>query len=151
MAVSIDSFSHSRYTSHQATPHILIVDDDAAILLLLSTFFSKIGYLISVATDGVEALGLFQKAQAHNPVDVVLLDMKMPGMDGLQVREELRTCSDVPVLVLSGIDDDEKILTEAGLADEEFIQKPFSVRHVEDRVKLALNSSPQSDLQKEIS
>ena len=134
--------------------HILIVDDDASIRLLLSTFFEKIGYLVSVASNGTEALRTFREASTNplsdsiddappardieSPIDLVLLDMRMPDMNGLQVCNELRQDSDVPVIVLSGTAEDPDLLTTAGLTSNDFIQKPFSVREVEARVKSVL-------------
>lgn len=135
MAVSVNSIS-----TEKLTPHILVVDDDASIRLLLSTFFEKVGYLVSVASSGTEALRSFKHALHKQPVDVILLDMKMPGMNGLQVCEELRQSSDVPVIVLSGTEEDQGVLAKVGLGIEDFIQKPFRVREVEGKVKEILES-----------
>lgn len=135
MAVSVNSISTNRTNAH-----ILVVDDDASIRFLLRTFFEKIGYLVSVASSGAEALRFFQQTTDAHPVDVVLLDMKMPGMNGLQVCEELRQSSDVPVIVLSGVAEDQSLLARVGLGIEDFIQKPFRVREVEDKVKQSLDS-----------
>lgn len=130
--------SDSSSTTH-SNHHILVVDDDASIRLLLRTFFEKIGYLVTVASNGAEALRFFRQSPTKQPIDVVLLDMKMPGMDGIEVCEELRQSSDVPVIVLSGMEEDTSLLTKVGLGIEDFIQKPFRIRDVESKVKDTLS------------
>ncbi len=92
-----------------------------------------------MASNGAEALRLFSQSPTKQPVDVVLLDMKMPGMNGIEVCEELRQSSDVPVIVLSGVEEDKNMLTKVGLGIEDFIQKPFRIREVESKVKDTLS------------
>lgn len=133
--------SESSTLTPKSNPHILVVDDDASIRLLLRTFFEKIGYLVTVASSGAEALRFFSQSPEKQPIDVVLLDMKMPGMNGIEVCEELRQSSDVPVIVLSGVEEDKSLLARVGLGIEDFIQKPFRIREVESKVKDTLSPS----------
>ena len=118
--------------------HILVVDDDAPIRLLLGTFLKKMGYRVTVAADGTEALTLFDANVDETAIDIVLLDMKMPGMHGIEVCQLLRQRSDVPILFLSGLDEDGELLAKVGLQNAHFIQKPFSVREVEAKVMAML-------------
>ncbi|MEM7128163.1 MAG: response regulator [Chloroflexota bacterium] len=127
--------------SQPTCKHILVVDDDASIRVLLRTFFEKIGYLVTVTSSGLEALRCFQESKEDRAIDIVLLDMTMPDMNGIQVCQNLRKESDVPVLILSGVDEDEELLAKAGVEKGDFIQKPFSVREVEARVKGVLQQT----------
>ena len=113
--------------------HILVVDDDQRIRQMLSRYFVQEGYRVSVAADG-EAL----RAQLTESVDVILLDVVMPGEDGLTLAREIRAKSDVGIIMLTGRDDvlDRVVGLEVGADD--YIAKPFHLREVLARVKSVL-------------
>src|ERR1700760_268249 len=113
--------------------HILVVDDDQRIRQMLSRYFVQEGYQVSVASDG-EAL----RAQLTESVDVILLDVVMPGEDGLTLAREIRAKSDVGIIMLTGRDDvlDRVVGLEVGADD--YIPKPFHLREVLARVKSVL-------------
>ena len=105
--------------------HILVVDDDQRIRQMLSRYFDQEGYRVSVAADG-SAL----RAQLTNSIDVILLDVVMPGEDGVTLAREIRAKSDVEIIMLTGRDDvlDRIVGLEVGADD--YIPKPFHLREV---------------------
>ena len=113
--------------------HILVVDDDQRIRQMLTRYFEQEGYRISVAADG-----LAMRAQLNDSVDVILLDVVMPGEDGLTLAREIRATSDVGIIMLTGRDDvlDRVVGLEIGADD--YIAKPFHLREVLARVKSVL-------------
>jgi two-component system phosphate regulon response regulator OmpR len=113
--------------------HILVVDDDQRIRQMLTRYFEQEGYRISVAADGTT-----MRAQLNDSVDVVLLDVVMPGEDGLTLAREIRASSDVGIIMLTGRDDvlDRIVGLEVGADD--YIAKPFHLREVLARVKSVL-------------
>jgi DNA-binding response OmpR family regulator len=121
-------------TRHRDTAaHILVVDDDQRIRQMLTRYFEQEGYRISVAADG-----LTMRAQLNDSVDVILLDVVMPGEDGLALARDVRATSDVGIIMLTGRDDvlDRVVGLEVGADD--YIAKPFHLREVLARVKSIL-------------
>ncbi len=113
--------------------HILGVDDDQRIRQMLTRYFEQEGYRVSVASDGPT-----MRAQLTDPVDVILLDVVMPGEDGLTLARQIRASSDVGIIMLTGRDDvlDRVVGLEVGADD--YIAKPFHLREVMARVKSVL-------------
>jgi two-component system, OmpR family, response regulator len=110
---------------------ILVVDDDPRIRQMLARYFEQEGYRVSLAADGTA-----MRAQlSAQPIDVVLLDVVMPGEDGLTLAREVRAKSDVGIIMLTGRDDvlDRIVGLEVGADD--YIAKPFHLREVLARVK----------------
>ncbi|MDE2388781.1 MAG: EAL domain-containing protein [Betaproteobacteria bacterium] len=103
---------------------ILVADDDATVRLLMQAALEKAGFEVTVACDGAEAIRLFEKT----PVDMIMLDVEMPGMDGYQVCSYLRkkTGDELPIMMVTGMDDMQSIdhAFEAGATD--FIAKPIN-------------------------
>src|SRR5271168_380530 len=111
--------------------HILVVDDDPRIREMLTRYFEHEGYRVSAAADGAA-----MRAQLNaRPVDVILLDVVMPGQDGLTIAREIRAKSDVGIIMLTGRDEvlDRVVGLEVGADD--YIAKPFHLREVLARVK----------------
>jgi len=121
--------------------HILVVDDDQRIRQMLSRYFEQEGYRVSIAADGAS-----MRAQLTDAIDVVLLDVVMPGEDGLTLAREIRAKSDVGIIMLTGRDDvlDRVVGLEVGADD--YIAKPFHLREVMARIKSVLRRrSPRPD------
>ncbi len=116
------------------TRHILIVDDDRALSAMLSELLQTEGFACSLASDGREAL---RQARTLEP-DLVILDVMMPGDDGIATLRRLRERSDVPVLMLTAMgEDDDRILgLEAGADD--YLAKPFVARELVLRIHAIL-------------
>src|SRR5262245_39958541 len=116
---------------------ILLVDDEHSIQTLLSYPLRKDGYHVTSATDGREALRRFEEAR----FDLVILDLMLPQMDGVEVCRQMRSRSQVPIIMLTakGSETDKVAGLEVGADD--YITKPFSMREFRSRVKAALRRS----------
>ena len=116
---------------------ILLVDDEQSIQTLLSYPLRKDGYHVTSALDGREALQRFDEAR----FDLVILDLMLPKLDGVEVCRELRSRSQVPIIMLTakGSETDKVAGLEVGADD--YITKPFSMREFRSRVKAALRRS----------
>jgi DNA-binding response OmpR family regulator len=119
---------------------ILLVDDEQSIQTLLSYPLRKDGYHVTSALDGTEALQRF----ADGRFDLVILDLMLPRLDGVEVCRQLRSRSQVPIIMLTakGSETDKVAGLEVGADD--YITKPFSMREFRSRVKAALRRSRMS-------
>ncbi|MES2317672.1 MAG: response regulator [Pseudomonadota bacterium] len=114
--------------------HILIVEDDVKIAALLADYLEAAGMRTSRVGDGLDALAFLRTSQ----VDLVLLDLMLPGLDGIAVCRELRIFSQMPVIMLTArIDEIDRLLGLETGADD-YVCKPFSPREVVARVKVHL-------------
>jgi len=116
---------------------ILLVDDEQSVQTLLSYPLRKDGYHVTSAVDGQEALQRFDEAR----FDLVILDLMLPKLDGVEVCRQLRRRSQVPIIMLTakGSETDKVAGLEVGADD--YITKPFSMREFRSRVKAALRRS----------
>jgi two-component system KDP operon response regulator KdpE len=110
---------------------VLIADDDRQILGALRIILSARGYDVSTARDGKEAL---DRAVSDHP-DLVLLDLGMPGVDGLSVIQAIRGWSAVPILVVSGRTDSAEIVEALDLGADDYVTKPFATDELLARVR----------------
>jgi two-component system, OmpR family, KDP operon response regulator KdpE len=114
--------------------NILIVEDDPNIRKLVRVNLAKRGYTVSEAEDGRQAMALFQEV----PVDLVLLDLLMPGLSGVDVCTWIRARSDVPIIVLSArLEEDLKVAALDAGADD-YVTKPFGSEELLARVRAFL-------------
>jgi two-component system alkaline phosphatase synthesis response regulator PhoP len=113
---------------------ILVVDDEPKIVELIRLYLEKDGYRVLAATDGLEALEL---ARRQRP-DLVLLDLMLPGMGGLDVCRILQDEADVPIIMLTAKTTDEDKLIGLELGADDYITKPFNPREVVARVRAVL-------------
>ena len=114
--------------------HILVVDDDAHIREVVRFALERTGYRVTEAGDGRAALAEYARAAA----DLVVLDILMPEMDGLEVCRELRRSGDVPILFLSSRDEELDKIIGLELGADDYVTKPFSPRELVARVKSIL-------------
>ena len=114
--------------------HILVVDDEEPLRNLLRISLQKAGYTIYTAGNGKEAMELFRQA----PIDLVLLDILMPDMDGYTLCAELRKRSDVPIIMLSALNRPDDVVYGFSLGADDYISKPFQFREVEVRIQAIL-------------
>ena len=112
---------------------ILIADDETDIVVMLSQFFQGKGYRILTATNGVETL-----KQVENNPDIILLDINMQGMDGLEVCQRIRDYVSCPILFLTARIEDADKVKGFSVGGDDYIVKPFSLVELEARVKAHL-------------
>jgi DNA-binding response OmpR family regulator len=117
----------------ERSPRILLVDDEHAIQTLLSYPLQKDGYEVVCASDGREALARFDEG-----FDLVVLDVMMPRLDGLEVCRRLRAKSTVPIIMLTARAEEVDKVVGLELGADDYITKPFSLREFRSRVKAAL-------------
>ncbi|MBN1537225.1 MAG: response regulator transcription factor [Anaerolineales bacterium] len=113
---------------------ILVVDDEPSVTDLLAYNLRKTGYEVFIAADGSEALRL---ARQSNP-DLILLDLMLPGVDGLEVCRELRKTSAVPVIMVTALGEEIDRVVGLELGADDYVCKPFSVRELLARIKSVL-------------
>ncbi len=113
---------------------ILLVDDEQAVQTLLTYPLRKEGYEVVAAVDGQEALDRF----AEQRFDLVVLDIMLPKLDGIEVCRRLRTRSQVPIIMLTAKGDEIDKVVGLEMGADDYITKPFSVREFRSRVKAAL-------------
>jgi len=122
----------------EGTERILLVDDDPAVLTIVSSMLAKRGYEIIGATDGAEAIGLFETRD--RPIELVISDLIMHGLDGRETTDRIRAIDPTTkVLYMSGYTDDATIRSGALTAGTGFIQKPFSSDDLASRVRELLD------------
>ncbi|MEA2391662.1 MAG: hypothetical protein QOK31_1771 [Solirubrobacteraceae bacterium] len=121
-------------------PRILLVDDEQSIQTLLSYPLRKDGYEVVQATDGEQALARF----SEQPCDLVVLDVTMPRLDGIEVCKQLRTHSSVPIIMLTARSDEIDKVLGLEIGADDYITKPFSMREFRSRVKAALRRAEMS-------
>lgn len=109
---------------------ILVVDDDASICLLISDVLSDQGHTVTTAHSGEEAL---ERLEGES-FDLILLDIMMKGMDGLEVCRRVRDKVDCPILFLSAKDSAQDIVTGLGLGADDYLTKPFEIEVLAARV-----------------
>jgi DNA-binding response OmpR family regulator len=113
---------------------ILLVDDDEAVRKLLSFPLARDGYKVVQAADGQEALDRFDE----QPIDLVVLDVMLPGIDGLEVCKQLRARSSVPIIMLTARDDELDKVLGLELGADDYVTKPFSIREFRSRTRALL-------------
>lgn len=113
---------------------ILFVDDHPAMLSLLRQVAEAEGYACVLANNGAEALRLFRE----EPVDVIVLDVMMPGMDGLEVCRTIRAQSDVPILMLTARTEERDCIEGFNTGADDYVLKPFSPRELMVRIRALL-------------
>ncbi len=121
-----------------AGKRVLVVDDDAKTVELVKLYLNRDGYRVITSYDGLEALRLARETRP----DLIVLDLMLPGMDGLEICRTLREESDVPIIMLTARTTDQDKLTGLGLGADDYITKPFSPRELAARVRAVLRRLP---------
>lgn len=116
---------------------ILIVDDEPRYLRLLEANLRTEGYEVATAQDGVQALDVF----SSQPIDLILLDIMMPRMDGFSVCERIREFSDVPIIILTAKGEEQDRVRGLDLGADDYLVKPFSATELLARVRAVLRRS----------
>lgn len=126
--------------------HILIADDDAHICDVISFALEKAGMQVTVSNDGKQALEAFRQ----QPADLIVLDINMPEMDGLEVCRELRKLSEVPILFLSSRDDEIDRILGLEIGGDDYVTKPFSPRELVARINAILKRTQHNPAEQSV-
>ncbi|MDD7464575.1 MAG: response regulator transcription factor [Anaerococcus sp.] len=127
--------------------NILIVEDEEIIANIIKTALEKEGYNIFLAFDGEEALNIFDE----NEIDLVILDLMLPKLSGEEVIKEIRSKSNVPVIMTTAKIEEENVIDGLRLGADDYIKKPYSYKELVERVKTVLRriekyNMPRADL-----
>lgn len=114
--------------------HILVIDDDAFLSEILSETLVDSGFEVKTLADGQAALDYL----AANPIDLVILDIRLPGLNGYEVLKEIRKRSEIPVIMLTGVTEPEAIVWSLELGAVDYIKKPFQANELVARVRAKL-------------
>ena len=121
----------------QGSPHILIVDDHREIRDLVSHALAKEGFRVSTAADG----RAMRKALDDGRIDLILLDLMLPGEDGLSLCRTLRAGSNIPIIMLTAKGDEVDRVIGLEMGADDYLAKPFGSRELIARIKAVLRRS----------
>ena len=116
-------------------PRVLIVEDDDAMRDMVGYALAEEGMEVEAVADGESALEVFSSS---GPFDLVILDVMLPGVDGITVCKELTSKSDVPVIMLTARDDETSVVVGLEVGADDYITKPFSHRELVSRIRATL-------------
>src|SRR6202035_2663026 len=120
--------------SETIQPHILVVDDDPQIRGLLDEYLTQNELRVSVTSTGKEMLEIL----ADHAIDLVVLDLRLAGEDGMALARNLREESAIPVIILTGVRDEADRIIGLELAPDDYLTKPFSSRELLARIRTVL-------------
>jgi DNA-binding response OmpR family regulator len=119
----------------EKTPHIMVIDDESSVTIVLDRILTAEGFKVTVANNGPAALDLLNNVEP----DLIMLDIKMPGMDGYQTLEKIRDkYDDVPVIMLTAIPDAASVNKTINLRADDYVRKPFRTAELVARIKVKL-------------
>ena len=122
---------------------VLIFEDDPHTVEVVQLYLRRDGHHVLSATDGIAGLSLAREAQP----DLIILDLMLPGMDGLEICRILRQESDVPIVMLTARADEEDRLAGLDLGADDYVTKPFSPRELAARIRAVLRRSARDELE----
>ncbi len=125
---------------------ILVVDDEADILRLVRAYLERAGFVVVTASEGREALAVFR----HERPNLVILDLNLPGLDGLDVCRAMRRDSDVPIIMLTARLEETDRLIGLELGADDYVVKPFSPREIVARVRAVLRRAEGAPVRSEV-
>ena len=131
-----------------AKKNIFVVEDEEDILDLIRHHLTKEGFAVATATNGLEAV----KAIQRKPPDLILLDLMLPGLDGLEVCRQLKKdpkTAGVPILMVTAMDEERDVVTGLELGADDYIVKPFRMKELIARVRAALRRQRPAQLDKD--
>jgi len=123
---------------------ILLVDDDEKIRNMLAMFFKKENFTVTEAANGMEAIRLVEQVKPQ----MVILDLMMPVVDGIETCKQIRKFSNVPIIMLTAKTEDEDRILGLEIGADDYVTKPFSPLEVVARVKAVLRRVPDADFSK---
>ncbi|OGN87742.1 MAG: DNA-binding response regulator [Chloroflexi bacterium RBG_13_46_9] len=123
---------------------VLVVDDDVKTVELVKLYLNRDGYKVITSFDGLEALNLARKSHP----DLIVLDLMLPGCDGLEICRKLKDESDVPIIMLTARTTEDDKLRGLNLGADDYVTKPFSPRELAARVRAVIRRLPEETLQR---
>ncbi len=126
-----------------AAKKILVVDDDTKIVELVKLYLDREGYTVLTAYDGIEALKIARESRP----DLVVLDIMLPGRDGLDICRTLRAESSVPIILLTAKTTEQDRIVGLDLGADDYVTKPFSPKELAARVRAVFRRTPDEVLQ----
>ena len=115
-------------------PHVAALDDDASVRALIAEYLTKHELRVTTVATGTELAEVF----ARETIDAVILDLRLPGEDGMQIARRLREQSTVPILMLTGLTDEADRVMGLELGADDYLGKPFSPRELLARIRALL-------------
>lgn len=128
------------------THKILVVDDEPEIVRLVRAYLERAGFAVVTASEGREALAVFR----HEHPNLIVLDLNLPGMDGLDVCRAMRHDSDIPIIMLTARLEETDRLIGLELGADDYVVKPFSPREIVARVRAVLRRSEGTPVRPEV-
>jgi len=122
---------------------VLVVDDDVKIVELVKLYLNRDGYHVLTAYEGHEALRLAREAHP----DLIVLDIMLPGIDGLEICKQLRAESSVPIILVTARTTEEDRIVGLDLGADDYVTKPFSPKELAARVRAVFRRTPDESLQ----
>ena len=122
------------------SPTVLLVEDEVELVRVLRDYLERAGFRVQTASTGPEAVSRFQ----HTAPDLVLLDLNLPGLDGLDVARAMRRESNVPIIMVTARVDESDRLVGLELGADDYVVKPFSPKELVARVRAVLRRSGQA-------
>lgn len=123
-------------------PHLLVVDDDGRLRDLLSRFLTENGFVVVTAADAAQA----RSRLTHFDFDAVVLDLMMPGESGLEFARDLRTRSNIPILMLTAMAEIEDRISGLEGGADDYVVKPFEPRELLLRIRNIMKRTPQAQV-----
>lgn len=136
MVAQLDQTASSN-AAHDQSPLVLVVDDEPALQETIAYSLRREGWRVQVTSDGIEAIRLNRELDP----DLIVLDVMLPGMDGIQVCRSIRSYSNVPVLFLSAKGEDVDRILGLEIGGDDYLTKPFVMRELVARVRANLRRS----------
>ncbi len=129
-----------------ANAKILVIDDEEKILNLVTSYLEKENYDVTTTQDGISGLKL---AQELNP-DIIVLDIMLPGMDGVELLSQLRRKSNVYVIMLTAKTEETDKIVGLSVGADDYVTKPFSPRELTARIKAALRRINLAEIKSDV-
>jgi DNA-binding response OmpR family regulator len=123
---------------------IMVVEDDDAIAGLIALYLKHDGHAVTTYANGATALHAWEAAASHDPYELVVLDLMLPGLDGRGVARRIRSKSPVPILMLTALDDIRDKIEGFGLGADDYLTKPFDPNELVVRVRAILRRTGMS-------
>src|SRR5271168_566905 len=129
--------------SESIAPHILVVDDDPQIRALLEEYLAASGLRVSIAATGSE----MSQILSDETIDLVVLDLRLAGEDGMVIARSLRERSSIPIVMLTGVRDEADRVMGLELGADDYLTKPFSPRELLARIRTVLRRTRSAGTQ----